>query len=179
MSICFSPHRHGTPPRGWSKSSKASLPVNSLPASRACVASFGEVSSGRTAILYGPSGMQSLQRSSAGISGTRKVPRACNCICLMNLPESPAACCGDLYWEVGRLGAFQDFVHKRRGPAPHGGSARPIRHQTTVLYKSPIPINRWQSVLDRECRELSFTQREEKAGEDEKCTSPLLGCRSQ
>ncbi len=81
-----------------------------------------------------------------------------------------------LYREIGGLGAFQDFVHIRRGAAEQVGDAHGIDHKAAFFDKFCTGVCRREPVFYRKFQNLCSVRVEDEARKHEDCVSTLLGC---
>src|SRR5215831_15120663 len=57
---------------------------------------------------------------------------------------------GLFYWQVGRFGAFENFVYVGSGALEQVRKTHSVKHQTTRVDKLAVWIDSWQPVLRRE-----------------------------
>src|SRR5215467_6467394 len=79
-----------------------------------------------------------------------------------------------LYWQVGWLGAFQDFVHISSGAAEQVSVNRCVRHQAArvrVLWRG---VDRRQLILSRELHDKVSVRIHERLGQRDESLGTFL-----
>src|SRR5215813_4777841 len=79
-----------------------------------------------------------------------------------------------LYWEVGWLGAFQDFVHISSGAAEQLSVNRCVRHQATSDRVLRRGVHRRQPILSRELHDKVSVRIHERLGQGDEGLGTLL-----
>src|SRR5215470_12967332 len=79
-----------------------------------------------------------------------------------------------LYWEVGWLGAFQDFVHISRGAAEKVSVNRCVRHQAAGIHIVRRGVHPRQLILSRELHDTVSVRISERLGQRDESLGTLL-----
>src|SRR2546428_3562917 len=86
---------------------------------------------------------------------------------------------GLLDWEVARLGALQDLVHKRGAAPEEIAHARPVRHEAPGLHTLPSAVYCRQAAPCCEVCEPCSVEDEHRICHYEECSHALCGHRCE